>query len=74
MDSRAFFVRDLSNVTCRKSKRSFVEGSECVEVADLGGGVVALRDSKTRLDLTFGSQPQSGRPFWRASVTGGSDR
>jgi hypothetical protein len=55
MDNRAFFVRDLSHVMWRKSKRSFVEGSECVEVADLGGGVVALRDSKNPAgpDLRF---------------------
>jgi hypothetical protein len=55
MDSRALFVRDLSNVTWRNSKRCFVEGQECVEVADLGGGVVALRDSKNPAgpDLRF---------------------
>lgn len=55
MDKSALYARDLSNVTWRKSKRSFVEGQECVEVAELGDGAVALRDSRnpTRPDLRF---------------------
>ena len=46
MDNSALYVLNPTNVTWRKSKRSFVEGDECVEVAELGGGAVALRDSK----------------------------
>jgi hypothetical protein len=74
MDNRALFVRDLSNVTWRKSKRSFVEGSECVEVADLGGGVVALRDSKDPAgpDLRFTASEWAA--FLDGVCHGGSDR
>jgi hypothetical protein len=46
MDNGALYALNPTNVTWRKSKRSFVEGQECVEVARLGSGVVALRDSK----------------------------
>jgi hypothetical protein len=55
MDKSALYACDLSSVTWRKSKRSFVEGQECVEVAELADGAVALRDSRnpTRLDLRF---------------------
>ncbi len=55
MDNSALYALNPTNLTWRKSKRSFIEGSECVEVAELGGGAVALRDSKnpTGPDLRF---------------------
>lgn len=46
MDNIALSALSPTNVAWRKSKRSFVEGDECVEVAELGGNAVALRDSK----------------------------
>ncbi len=37
---------DLSNVGWRKSSFSGAAGTNCVEVAEIGGGWVAVRDSK----------------------------
>ncbi|MFG2249846.1 DUF397 domain-containing protein [Spirillospora sp. NPDC048823] len=37
---------DLSNATWRKSSRSGENGGDCVELADVAGAVVAVRDSK----------------------------
>ncbi|HZA18054.1 MAG TPA: DUF397 domain-containing protein [Pseudonocardiaceae bacterium] len=56
MDKTALYARDLSGVEWRKSSYSTViEEFECVEVADLGHGAVALRDSTdhTRAPLRF---------------------
>ncbi|MCT2594351.1 DUF397 domain-containing protein [Streptomyces sp. N2-109] len=39
------YARDLTAVTWRKSSASAGE-HECVEIADLPGGAVAVRDSK----------------------------
>jgi hypothetical protein len=55
MDKTALYARDVSDLTWRKSTKSFPDGQECVEVAQLGGGAIALRDSnnRTRPDLRF---------------------
>ncbi|MGH3774578.1 MAG: DUF397 domain-containing protein [Pseudonocardiaceae bacterium] len=56
MDKAALNARDLSGVQWRKSSYSTViEEFECVEVADLGNGAVAVRDStdRTRAPLRF---------------------
>ncbi|TDE37745.1 DUF397 domain-containing protein [Actinomadura sp. 6K520] len=37
---------DLSNATWRKASRSGENGGNCVELADVSGAVVAVRDSK----------------------------
>ncbi|RAY16773.1 DUF397 domain-containing protein [Actinomadura craniellae] len=37
---------DLSNVAWRRSSRSTSSGGNCVELADVAGAVVAVRDSK----------------------------
>jgi len=37
---------DLSNATWRKAIRSGENGGNCVELADVAGAVVAVRDSK----------------------------
>lgn len=43
MEKKELYARDISNAQWRKSSHSLVI---CVEVADIGGGAVALRDSK----------------------------
>jgi hypothetical protein len=50
---QALYARDLSGVQWRRSAHSI--DVECVEVADLGDGAVALRDSTdpTREPLRF---------------------
>ena len=55
MDKTALYARDLSGTPWRKSSFSNDIEFECVEVADLGGGAVALRDSTdhTREPLRF---------------------
>ncbi|MFG2652539.1 DUF397 domain-containing protein [Streptomyces sp. NPDC048436] len=45
MRKQDLYERDLSSASWRKSSRSMADGG-CVEVADLGGGAVAVRDSK----------------------------
>ena len=45
MSKAELYARDMSGVAWRKSSRSEVDMSECVEVAFLDGGGVALRDS-----------------------------
>ncbi len=62
MDKTALYARDVSDLTWRKSTKSFPDGQECVEVAQLGGGAVALRDSNNRTRPAFDSLPRSGRP------------
>ncbi|MFF4241473.1 DUF397 domain-containing protein [Actinomadura geliboluensis] len=37
---------DLKNATWRKSSHSGSNGGDCVELADMAGAVVAVRDSK----------------------------
>ncbi|GAA2619876.1 DUF397 domain-containing protein [Actinomadura fulvescens] len=37
---------DLSNATWRKASRSGENGGNCVELAEVAGAVVAVRDSK----------------------------
>ncbi|NKZ03238.1 DUF397 domain-containing protein [Actinomadura latina] len=37
---------DLSNATWRKASRSGENGGNCVELADMAGSIVAVRDSK----------------------------
>lgn len=55
MDKTELYARDISGVTWRKSRYSEVDMSECVEVAELGNGTVAVRDSNNldRPDLRF---------------------
>ncbi|MDQ2882799.1 MAG: DUF397 domain-containing protein [Actinomycetota bacterium] len=55
MDKSQLYGLDLTGATWHKSSSSAVEGQECVEVTDLGGGAVALRDSNNhaRGDLRF---------------------
>ena len=69
MDKSALYALDLSNVTWRKSKRSEEVFIECVEVAELGGGAVAVRDSnnRTRPDLRFTASE------WKAFLDGVRD-
>jgi hypothetical protein len=69
MDKTALYARDLSGLTWRKSTKSFPDGQECVEVAELDGGAVALRDSNdpTRTDLRFTASE------WTAFVDGVRD-
>ncbi|MFJ8828283.1 DUF397 domain-containing protein [Streptomyces sp. NPDC102467] len=57
MRKHDLYERDLSSASWRKSARSMADG-DCVEVADLGGGAVAVRDSKNpdRADLRFTEQ------------------
>lgn len=66
MDKTALYARDLSDLTWRKSTKSFPDGQECVEVAEFDGGAVALRDSNnpTRTDLRFTASE------WTAFVDG----
>ncbi|MFB1046819.1 DUF397 domain-containing protein [Streptomyces chrestomyceticus] len=51
------YAADLSGAVWRKSSRSGGNTDMCVEVANLGDGAVALRDSKSpaRGDLRFTS-------------------
>jgi hypothetical protein len=46
---------DLSRAKWRKSSHSGHDGGECVEVAAVGGGLIAVRDSKNPAQpaLTF---------------------
>ncbi|MFG1857010.1 DUF397 domain-containing protein [Actinomadura geliboluensis] len=37
---------DLKNATWRKSSHSGSNGGDCVQLADMAGAVVAVRDSK----------------------------
>ena len=55
MDKTELYARDISGVTWLKSRSSEVDMSECVEVAELGNGTVAVRDSNNldRPDLRF---------------------
>ena len=55
MDKTELYARDISGVTWRKSRYSEVDMNECVEVAELGNGAVAMRDSNNlhRPDLRF---------------------
>lgn len=55
MSKAELYARDMSGVAWRKSSRSEVDMSECVEVAFLDGGGVALRDSNAlrRPELRF---------------------
>jgi hypothetical protein len=66
MDKTALYARDVTGLTWRKSTKSDMTGSNCVEVAELGDGAVALRDSNqpTRPDLRFTASE------WRAFVDG----
>jgi len=48
MSKEELYAKDLSHAVWHKSSRSHLEGQECVEVAHLGGGAVALRDSNDR--------------------------
>jgi hypothetical protein len=47
MSKTELYARDMSGVAWRKSSRSEVDLSECVEVAFLDSGGVALRDSNS---------------------------
>jgi uncharacterized protein DUF397 len=55
MDKTELYAREISGVTWRKSRYSEVDMNECVEVAELGDGAVAVRDSNNpnRPDLRF---------------------
>jgi hypothetical protein len=68
MDKNALYARDVSDLTWRKSTKSGSD-SKCVEVAELGGGAVALRDSNDpgRPDLRFTASE------WTAFVDGVRD-
>ncbi len=43
MEKEELYARDISTARWRKSSKSLVI---CVEVAEIGGGAMALRDSK----------------------------
>ncbi|MGW7461163.1 DUF397 domain-containing protein [Streptomyces sp. NPDC054797] len=47
MEKSDLYALDISHVTWEKSSYSLANG-DCVEVAYLPGGAVALRDSKSR--------------------------
>lgn len=49
------YAQDISGAVWRKSSRSENEADMCVEVAPIGDGAVAVRDSKNRAhgDLRF---------------------
>jgi hypothetical protein len=53
MDKEDLYARDIGGLTRPKSTKSFPDGHQCVEVAELGVGAIALRDSTnpTRPDL-----------------------
>ncbi|MCT9092157.1 DUF397 domain-containing protein [Streptomyces sp. ASQP_92] len=57
MRKHELYERDVSSAAWRTSTRS-EGGASCVEVAGLGGGAVAVRDSKdpVRGDLRFTGQ------------------
>ncbi|MBT2481828.1 DUF397 domain-containing protein [Streptomyces sp. ISL-94] len=57
MRKQDLYERDLSSASWHKSTKS-IDGDQCGEVADLGGGAVAVRDSKNpgRGDLRFTGQ------------------
>jgi hypothetical protein len=69
MDKTALYARDVSGLTWRKSSKSDDHFFDCVEVAELGDGAVALRDSNNpaRPDLRFTASE------WTAFVTGVRD-
>ena len=58
MDKTELYARDISGVTWRKSRYSEVDMNECVEVTELGDGVVAVRDSNN-----------PGRPYLRFTAS-----
>ncbi len=68
MDKIALYARDVSDLAWRKSSKSS-SSKECVEVAELGDGAMALRDSNnpTRPDLRFTASE------WMAFVEGVRD-
>ena len=55
MSKAELYARDISGVEWRKSSRSEVDMNECVQVAFLNDGAVALRDSTSlnRAELRF---------------------
>ncbi|MFI7077384.1 DUF397 domain-containing protein [Micromonospora sp. NPDC049903] len=55
---------DLQDATWRKSSRSSANGSDCVEVAEVGGGL-AVRDSKDPV----GPVLRFDRAAWSTFVT-----
>jgi uncharacterized protein DUF397 len=69
MDKTELYTRDISGVTWRKSRYSEVDMNECVEVAELGDGAVAVRDSNNPNlpDLRFTASE------WAAFVDGVRD-
>ncbi len=73
MDKTELYARDISGVTWRKSRYSEVDMSECVEVAELGNGAVAVRDSNNLNRRSFDSLLRSGRPSSTGSATASSD-
>jgi hypothetical protein len=68
MNKTALYARDVRDLVWRKSSKS-VDGNGCVEVAELGDGAMALRDSNnpTRPDLRFTASE------WMAFVEGVRD-
>jgi hypothetical protein len=48
MDKTDLYTMDLSDASWEKSSFSGAYGDNCVEVAHLAGGAVAVRDSKNR--------------------------
>ena len=46
MQKKELYGMDLSHAQWKKSSRSQIGVNHCVEVADLGNGAVAMRDSK----------------------------
>jgi hypothetical protein len=68
MNKTALYARDVSDLVWRKSSKT-VDGNACVEVAELGDGAMALRDSNnpTRPDLRFTASE------WMAFVEGVRD-
>lgn len=62
-------IPNLSSLIWRKSARSGGQGGACVEVADLPGGGVAVRDSKDQAGPMLMFTPEE----WQAFIGGVKD-
>ncbi|MGA9310917.1 MAG: DUF397 domain-containing protein [Pseudonocardiaceae bacterium] len=70
MSKAELYARNISGAVWRKSSRSEIDMNECVEVAFLDDGAVALRDSTSRHrpELRFTAEEWSA---FTAGVRGG---